>query len=201
MRAALLATLALAACGDDGGSTTPTDGGGSGSDVPACATLTACTTDNDCAVEPGTRCNTALPIPRCQPLACGTAGSKCAEPAFCTDGLSCFDSTHFGESTTIYAAGRCTAGGEIRQACTTRCMQAWTASMTTALYPCSQQQATALCADVCAKYPAWDVCESYFERYNANDFRFGYVNCEMAPLCPSIGVHCGTQDTNLEHCN
>lgn len=63
------ALVALSACG-----TTP---GG----AALCATGTHCVADTDCAS--GSRCNTALSPPACQPLYCGTSGSACSQGYFC----------------------------------------------------------------------------------------------------------------------
>jgi hypothetical protein len=190
------ALLLLAACGG-GDASDAVDA--SSADAASCVTTTACTTDSDCNVEPGTRCNTALPSPRCQPLECGYDGLPCGGPEFCEPGLLCFDETHFGESATIYKAGVCSPATDTRAACTTRCMQAFAQSQGMVLDECTQPEATALCQDVCSRYPAWDTCESYFDTYNANDWRFGYMNCPRDNLCPFVGVRCGSTDINLEH--
>ena len=136
---------------------------------------------------------------RCQPLECGNAGLPCAGPEFCSPGLYCFDKDHFGESATIYEAGVCAGAVDTRTACNARCMQAWTFSQGMVLDECTQQQATALCLDVCARYPAWDTCMNYFDMFNANDWRFRYMNCPTNNLCPTLGLRCGVTETALKY--
>jgi len=191
MRAVLVLAF-LVACGGEHPATVDAAG-------VSCVTATACTTDNDCKVAPGTRCNTALPAPHCEPLTCGNDGLACASPEFCAAGLVCFDKDHFGETTTIYQAGVCAVPTATVDACNARCMQAWVFSQGMVLDECTQPQATALCQDVCSRYPKWDTCENYFGVYDANDWHFAYMNCPSGNLCPSIGLHCGTMDTSLAH--
>ncbi|HVK82985.1 MAG TPA: hypothetical protein VM513_02710 [Kofleriaceae bacterium] len=192
MRRALIFAL-VAGCGGNGPGSSGPDG--ASADAASCVTTIACSADADCAAAPGTRCNTALPVPRCQPLECGGIGTECAGPEFCSAGLVCFDEAHFGEAATIYKAGVCTPPGETRPTCITRCMAQWRPD--DVLDPCTQQQATTLCQEVCAMYPAWtDACENYFTRFNANDFRFRPMFCTSFS-CPRIPVECGGSNASL----
>lgn len=192
---ALLALIALAACGGDPGNGSGTGDAGSDVDAASCVTTTPCTTDEDCKVAPGTRCNTALPIPRCQPLDCGHAGLPCAGPEFCAPGLLCFDEAGFGMDNLNLKAGVCSIWADTRDACNTRCMEAWMRSQGNVLYECTQQQATALCQHVCGQFPMWSTCQSDFEMVNANYWRFGYMNCPGGDLCPNVGLTCAGELT------
>ncbi len=64
-----------------------------------CVTNIACAADRDCG--PGTRCNTELPLPRCQRLQCGPNGSICSADAHCQS-LMCANYPVGGASNVCY---------------------------------------------------------------------------------------------------
>jgi hypothetical protein len=148
----------------------------------ACATEVPCAADVDCVARAGTRCNRALPQPRCQVLQCGAAGAPCSDSALCAVGLRCIDPTAFGVSAEL-RSGKCTTIDDARSACLATCL---TTPPPNPSAKCTAAQTSRICQHVCDRSPdGWEKeCVDYAAK-------FRQVAC-VGPTSCQLDLDCGS---------
>lgn len=147
-----------------------------------CVTSTPCAADSDCVALAGTRCNLALPAPRCQVVHCGTSDSGCSAPALCATDLTCVDPASFGTDK-LSLQGRCKTISEVQALCLTRCQQTMPPTPDPGIR-CTASQKAKICQYACDKYPTgWKPdCVQTFSN-SLNGFSFRFLSCGGPTAC------------------